>query len=52
MSEADIVSWRHQFQAPDADELAGEDIPRPPTGWPTWLAWAVDRWPTLDPHTI
>jgi predicted kinase len=51
MPEADIVLWRRQFQAPDSGELAGEDIPGPPTGWSTWLAWAVDRWPTLDPDT-
>lgn len=51
MPESDVVSWRNQFQAPDAAELAGEDIPCPPSGWPSWLAWAVDRWPTLDPYT-
>jgi predicted kinase len=51
MSEADIVSWRTQFQAPDAAELAGEEVPIPPPHWPTWLAWAVDRWPTIDPYT-
>ncbi len=51
MPEAEIVSWRNKFQAPDAAELAGGVIPRPPQGWSTWLAWAVDRWPTLDPYT-
>ena len=50
MSEADIASWRNKFQAPDAAELAGGGIPRPPQGWSTWLAWAVDRWPTFDPY--
>lgn len=50
MPEADVVSWRNQFQAPDAAELAGEVIPRTPQGWSTWLAWAVDRWPTLDAY--
>jgi predicted kinase len=52
MPENDVVSWRNQFQAPDAAELAGADIPCPPPGWSTWLAWAVDRWPTLDPYTF
>jgi predicted kinase len=52
ITETDIASWRRQFQAPDSRELAGEDIPEPPTGWSTWLAWAVDRWPTLDPYAI
>lgn len=51
MPESDVVSWRGQFQAPDAAELAGEEIPGPPSEWSTWLAWAVDRWPTLDPST-
>lgn len=51
MPEAGIVTWRDQFQAPDAAELAGEKVPCPPPGWSTWLAWAVDRWPTLDPYT-
>jgi predicted kinase len=51
MPEADVVSWRNQFQAPDAAELAGEDIPGPPPGWATWLTWAADRWPTLDAYT-
>jgi predicted kinase len=50
--EADIVVWRRQFQAPDPRELLGEEIPEPPTGWSTWLAWAVDRWPTLDPYSV
>lgn len=50
MSEAEVVSWRNHFQAPDAAELAGDDIPCPPRGWSTWPAWAVDRWPTLDPY--
>jgi predicted kinase len=52
MPEADIVAWRDQFQAPDAAELAGQDNPCPPPGWSTWLAWAIDRWPTLDPYAI
>jgi predicted kinase len=51
MPEAAVLSWRRKFQAPDAPELAGEVIPDAPQGWPTWLAWAVDRWPTLDPYT-
>ena len=49
MPESEVASWRHQFQEPDAAELAGEDIPCPPPGWSTWVEWAVDRWPTLDP---
>jgi len=47
MSEADLVTWRTQFEVPDAAELGGADIPGPPPGWPGWPAWAADRWPSL-----
>jgi predicted kinase len=47
MSEADIDSWREQFQVPDAAELAGGTVPGPPAGWPGWLQWAANRWPSL-----
>lgn len=51
MTDADLESWRSQFQAPDADEVAGDlAIPDPPPGWPGWAEWAADRWPTLDPR--
>ena len=51
MPVGDVVSWRSQFQAPDAGELTSERIPDPPPPWPTWTAWAIDRWPTIDPYT-
>nr|WP_236714581.1 ATP-binding protein [Nonomuraea pusilla] len=47
MSEADLDEWRERFQAPDAAELGGGDIPGPPAGWPGWPEWAADRWPSL-----
>lgn len=47
MTEADIGSWRTQFQVPDAAELEGGTIPEPPSGWSTWPDWAADRWPSL-----
>lgn len=46
MSETDVDQWREQFQAPDAAELAGGEIPTPPTGSPSWPEWAVDHWPS------
>jgi predicted kinase len=46
MSEADVDAWREQFQVPDAAELDGGEIPRPPTGWPGWPEWAADHWPS------
>ena len=36
MSETDVDQWREQFQAPDAAELGGGEIPGPPAGWPGW----------------
>jgi len=47
MSEADVDQWREQFEVPDAAELAGGDIPAPPTGWKGWPEWAVGHWPSL-----
>ena len=46
MSEADVDSWREQFQVPDAAELDGGEIPAPPAGWPGWPEWAADHWPS------
>jgi predicted kinase len=46
MSEDDVDEWRKQFQVPDAAELGGVEIPRPPPGWPGWLEWAEDHWPS------
>jgi predicted kinase len=48
MSEADLDQWRSQFEAPDAAEFRGGEIPAPPAGWPGWPQWAVDHWPSLD----
>lgn len=47
MSEADLDTWRKQFEAPDAAELGGGDIPGPPPGWRGWPEWAAARWPSL-----
>jgi predicted kinase len=46
MSEAELDQWREKFQVPDAAELAGGEIPSPPTGWPGWPQWAADHWPS------
>jgi predicted kinase len=49
MTDADLYTWRKQFQAPDAAELSdAETIPEPPPGWPGWPEWAAHRWPSLD----
>lgn len=47
MTEADVDTWREQFQVPDAAELDGSEIPGPPAGWPGWPEWASDHWPSL-----
>ncbi len=47
MSEADLVRWRTLFEEPDAAELGGHELGGPPAGWPGWLEWAADRWPSL-----
>jgi predicted kinase len=47
ITEADVDSWRSQFEAPDAAELADEEIADPPLAWSDWAAWAAERWPTL-----
>jgi predicted kinase len=46
MSDADVDTWREQFQVPDAAELDGGEIPSPPAGWPGWPEWAADHWPS------
>jgi predicted kinase len=46
MSEAEVDEWREQFQAPDAGELDGGEIPAPPVGWSGWPQWAAEHWPS------
>jgi len=49
MTEAEVDSWRAQFQIPDTAELAGADLVGPLPGWPGWPEWAADRWPVAIP---
>jgi predicted kinase len=48
MTEEQLDAWRAQFEAPDAAELAGLDLPTPPAGYTNWMQWAADRWPSLS----
>ena len=48
MTEADVDRWRAEFDVPDAEELAGGEVPDPPPGWPSWRDWAAQRWPSLS----
>jgi predicted kinase len=47
MTEAEIDRWRAIFEAPDATELNGGELPSPPAGWSSWPEWAANRWPSL-----
>jgi predicted kinase len=47
MTEAEVDTWRAQFQAPDQAELDGGPLDDPPAAWPSWPAWAADHWPGL-----
>ncbi len=49
MTEAELTTWRRQFQVPDAAELCDGTVSGPPPGWSGWPEWAVDRWPSLNP---
>ena len=48
VSTAELDQWREQFEAPDADEVAGVHEALPPAGWDDWTGWARHRWPSLD----
>jgi len=48
MTESDVDRSRAQFEAPDAEELAGRRIADPPPGWASWSDWASERWPSLS----
>ncbi|MCX4703734.1 MULTISPECIES: AAA family ATPase [Streptomyces] len=39
--------WRTLFEEPDARELGAHEMGDPPPGWPGWLEWAADRWPSF-----
>lgn len=47
MSDAELKRWQVQFQAPDQEELRGDQIPTVPPVYATWAVWACVRWPSL-----
>jgi predicted kinase len=47
MSDAELKQWQVRFQAPDQEELRGDQIPPVPPGHATWPQWASERWPSL-----
>jgi predicted kinase len=47
MTLEDHERFRAQFTPPTTQELQGGSLPPPPTPFPSWAAWASDRWPSL-----
>jgi predicted kinase len=48
ITAAEVDRWNAQFEAPDACELAAQELTAPPQPWPSWAHWAADRWPSLE----
>jgi predicted kinase len=46
MTEGDLAEFRMIFQTPDEDELSGNTLDPPPSGFDSWSAWAAKWWPT------
>ena len=47
LTEDDHDRFVDDFQAPTEAEIAATQLPAPPMGHRSWLAWAADRWPSL-----
>jgi predicted kinase len=47
MTDAHHDRFVRSFTPPDDDELVGAPLPGPPDPFPSWAAWASDRWPSL-----
>ncbi|HEY9293487.1 MAG TPA: ATP-binding protein [Microlunatus sp.] len=47
MTDAELRQWHTQFQAPDAEEVRGGEIPAVPPGYATWSQWASAHWRSL-----
>jgi predicted kinase len=47
MTLQDHERFHAEFHPPTPDELRGGPIPPPPAPFPSWPAWASDRWPSL-----
>lgn len=52
MSDADLMQWQVQFQAPDQEELRGAHLPAVPPGHASWSQWASKRWPSLPDTSL
>lgn len=46
MTQSDLDEWRTIFQPPGEEELSGNSLDPPPSGFDSWRAWIADWWPT------
>jgi predicted kinase len=46
ITQSELDHWRTIFQPPSQEELRGNDLDAPPTGFESWRAWVSDWWPT------
>jgi predicted kinase len=46
ITQSDLDEWRMIFQPPDEEELSGNKLSPPPSGFDTWRAWVTEWWPT------
>lgn len=47
VSETELAVAREAFEVPSTDEVAGRMAVLVPDGWPSWLEWTQDRWPSI-----
>lgn len=47
ISDEELLWWAGIIQVPTREEIdGGEAIDDPPTGFETWDAWRIERWPS------
>jgi len=46
MTQSDLDAWRTVFQPPEEEELSGNNLDPPPSGFDSWPAWVTEMWPT------
>ena len=46
ITQSDLDEWRTIFQPPGDEELSGNDLDLPPSGFDSWRAWVTEWWPT------
>ena len=46
ITQSDLDEWRTIFQPPCQEELSGNLLDTPPSGFDSWRAWVTEWWPT------